>query len=120
MTNQVIQSIISDTCYIIITSILGVIGCYVKMFIAKHSDFIEHQKEVLQKQLGIEQYNQDVSIAKILVKKVQEEASSYNWDNEMKHSKAVEYISAKTGLSSEDIYDVIKGAVTKIKSGKAS
>lgn len=54
----------------------------------------------------------------MIVKKVQEEASTYNWDNEIKHSKATEYISAKTGLSSEDIYDIIKVTVSEIKAGK--
>ncbi|WP_175562184.1 hypothetical protein [Clostridium magnum] len=42
----------------------------------------------------------------------------YNWEGAIKHSKAVEKITAQTMLSSGDIFATIKSVVANINQGK--
>ncbi|NMM65509.1 hypothetical protein HBE96_23305 [Clostridium sp. P21] len=118
MTNELVKSIISDGAYIIITGLFGIISFQFKKFIAEHNDYIQKEKELVKTQIGAEQYYKNKDKAIDLILRIEEEAKAYNWDSEVKHSNAVKLISEKTGLSSEDIYDIIKSTVTKIKTGQ--
>ncbi|MFL0195296.1 hypothetical protein ACJDU8_06900 [Clostridium sp. WILCCON 0269] len=42
---------------------------------------------------------------------VEQMDKEYNWEGAVKHSKAVEKITAQIGLSSGDIFDIIKATV---------
>ncbi|WPC42982.1 hypothetical protein [Clostridium sp. JS66] len=116
--DNLIKEIISDSCYLIITTIFGIIAYQVRLFQIKHADFLKVQEESLKQQLGDEQYKKDKEIAEMLVLKVEELGKQYNWQGEEKYNKAVEFISNKTGLDSTDIYDIVKSTVTKIKIGQ--
>jgi len=116
--NDLVKQIIQDVCYIGVTTIFGVASFYFKKFIDSHKDLIEKQQEALKQQIGDAQYNKDVEIAKMMIYKVEELAKEYNWESTIKHSKATEFISAKTDLSSGDIYDIIKSTIGELNKNK--
>ncbi|RMD02725.1 hypothetical protein D9O40_05340 [Clostridium autoethanogenum] len=113
-----LTTIIPDLGYIIIATLFALISYYVKDFLKKHAGFIEEQEKALKDKIGVDQYNMDKSIATDIILRIEEEAKAFDWDSEIKHSKATELISKKTGLSAEDIYNLIKATVTKIKMGQ--
>lgn len=118
MANDVLKQIIADVCYIGFTTIAGIATYYIKKFIDSKQDLIEKQKEALKKQLGDAQYNKDVDTAKRIVMAVEQMGKEYNWEGAVKHSKAVEKITAQTGLSSGDIFDIIKSVVAEMNKDK--
>ncbi|AGY78001.1 hypothetical protein [Clostridium autoethanogenum] len=113
-----LTTIIPDLGYIVIASLFALISYYVKDFRKKHANFIEEQEKALKEKIGVDQYNMDKSIATDIILRIEEEAKGFNWDSEVKHSKATELISKKTGLDAESIYNLIKATVTKIKMGQ--
>lgn len=113
-----VTTIISDIAYIIITTLFALISFYVKQFLNKHADLLEKQEKSLENKIGVDQYNLDKSIAIDIILRVEEEAKTFDWSSEIKHSKATSLIAEKTGLSPEDIYNIIKATVTKIKLNK--
>jgi hypothetical protein len=118
MMNDVLKQIIVDVCYIGLTTIAGIATYYGKKFIDSKQNLIVQQQEALKQQLGDVQYNKDVDTAKRIVMAVEQMGKEYNWEGAVKHSKAVEKITAQTGLSSGDIFDIIKSVVAKINQGK--
>lgn len=118
MTNNFITKMITDVCAGVGTLILGIVGYYVKKFLAKHADFIKSQEELVQTQIGTEQYNKNKSIAIDLIYGVEQLAKEFDWDKELKHSKATQLISEKTGLSQDEIYNLIKSTVGKINENR--
>lgn len=113
--NDLVKQIIQDACYIGVTTIFGVASFYFKKFLDLHRSLIEKQKEALKQEIGNEQYKKDVDIAKRTILAVEQMGKEFNWESAVKHSKATEIITAKTGLSSGDIYDIIKSVCTEIK-----
>lgn len=109
-----LSQIIINVIYILLTVIAGIATYYGKKFIDSKQGLIEKQKEALKQQLGDAQYNKDVDIAKRTVLAVQEMGKEFNWEGAVKHSKATEIITQKTGLSSGDIYDIIKSVCAEI------
>ncbi|MBC2579679.1 hypothetical protein [Clostridium sp. DJ247] len=118
MMNDLLKQIIVDVCYIGVTTIAGIATYYGKKFIDSKQNFIEKQKEVLKQQLGDAQYKKDVDTAKRIVMAVEQMAREHNWEGAVKHSKAVEKITAQTGLSSGDIFDIIKSVVGELNKDK--
>lgn len=116
----ILSQIIIDIIYLLITIIGGIATYYVKKFIDSKQDLIDKQKEALKQKLGDEQYNKDLETAKMMIFKVEELAKEYNWESAVKHSKATEFISAKTSLSSGDIYDIIKATCAALKTNKCN
>lgn len=101
MTNEFIKSVIQELCSVIVTGIIGILGYYIKTFLKQHISELQYQK--------------DCAIAKRIVLKVEELANEFDWEKEVKHAKATQMISSRTGLSSDDIFDIIKSTVTEIK-----
>lgn len=118
MMNEITKQIIIDTCYIGATTIFGILSYYGKKFMDAHNGLIEKQQEALKQQLGDAQYNKDVDTAKRIVMAVEQMGKEYNWEGAVKHSKAVEKITVATGLSSGDIFDIIKSVVGELNKNK--
>lgn len=118
MMNDILKQIIVDVCYIGVTTIAGIATYYGKKFIDSKQELIEKQKEALKQQIGDAQYNKDVDTAKRIVMSVEQMGKEFNWEGAIKHSKAVEKISAVTGLSSGDILDIIKATVGELDKDK--
>jgi len=115
---DIAKEIITDVCYVGVTTIAGIATYYGKKFIDSKQGLIEKQKEALKKQIGDAQYNKDVDIAKRTILAIEQEGKEFNWEGAMKHSKATEIITQKTGLSSGDIYDIIKSVCAEINLNK--
>lgn len=109
-----IKEIIIDVCYIGVTTIAGIATYYGKKFIDSKQGLIQKQQETLKQQIGDAQYKKDIEIAQRTVFAVEQMGKEYDWEGAVKHSKATEIISQKTGLSSGDIYDIIKSVVSEI------
>ncbi len=79
--------------------------------------FIEQQETTLKAKMGQEEYNRTKQEAIEIVYKVEQLGKELAWDAVTKHAKAAEEIAAKsTGLSEEDIYNIIKTTVGMINS----
>jgi len=62
-------------------------------------NLIEKQKEVIKQSMDIELYNKDVAVVKNEVKTVEQLGKEFDWDGAIKHSKVLELIQGKTGLT---------------------
>lgn len=90
----------------------------VKKFLDSKQKLIEKQKEALQQSMGIEQYNQDVKAVKQTVMTVEQLGKENDWEGELKHSKVLEMIEGKTGLSDDEIFNIIKATVGELNANK--
>lgn len=113
-----VNQIIPQLLYIVITAIIGVISYYVKQALDAHKDYIDIQKQQIIQKIGENAYNQDLAIAKQIILAVEQMGREFNWQSEMKHSKATEMIVKKTGLSEEEIYNIIKATVGEFNNNK--
>lgn len=82
-----------------------------KKYIDSKQELIEKQKEALQQTMGIEQYNKDVSTIKQAVMTIEQLGKEYDWKGAIKHTKVLELVEGKTGLTDEEIFNIIKAAV---------
>lgn len=112
--NQVIPQLL----YIVITAIIGVISYYVKQVLDVHKAYIDVQKQHIIQKIGNDAYNQDLAIAKQIVLAVEQMGREFNWQSEMKHSRAADMITKKTGLSEDEIYNIIKATVAEFNNSK--
>lgn len=116
--------IISYILYLIITGIAGFIATQVKemkenknSFYNKELEFIAQKQDALKVKMGQDEYNHTKSVAHDIVYKVEQLGKELAWDAVTKHAKAAEEIAAKcTGLSEEDIYNIIKTTVGMMNS----
>lgn len=70
--------------------------------------------------MGQDEYNHAKEAAQDIVYKVEQLGKELAWDAVTKHSKAVEEIAAKcTGLTDEDIYNIIKTTVGMFNAKKS-
>lgn len=111
--------IISYVLYLIITAILSYGAALLKKikedknsFYNNQLAYINQKQEVLKAQIGQEEYNHAKEVAQDIVYKVEQLSKELAWDAVTKHAKAAEEIAAKcTGISEEDIYNIIKTTV---------
>lgn len=111
--------IISYVLYLIITAILSYGAALLKKikedknsFYNKQLAYINQKQDALKAQIGQEEYNHAKEVAQDIVYKVEQLGKELAWDAAEKHAKAAEEIAAKcTGLSEEDIYNIIKTTV---------
>ncbi|URZ07528.1 phage holin, LLH family [Clostridium felsineum] len=115
MKELVINQIVIPVLVAIIGTILEISRRQLKGYLNSKKELIEKQKEALKQSMGIEQYNKDVATIKQAVATVEQLGKEFNWDGALKHSKVLERIEGKVGLSDEEVYDLIKGAVTSMK-----
>ena len=85
-------------------------------FLLANKDFIDKQDKALQDTLGTQQYNTDKQIIKDAVYAAEQMGKEFNWTGELKHSKVLELIEGKTGLSDEEIFNLIKAVVLEVNS----
>lgn len=90
----------------------------VKKFMDSKQELIEKQKEALQQSMGIEQYNKDVDTVKQMVMTVEQLGKENDWKGELKHSKVFKMIEGKTGLSDDEVFNIIKATVAGLNVNK--
>jgi hypothetical protein len=83
-------------------------------------DLINKQKEALKQTMGIELYNKDVAIIKSAVKTVEQLGKENDWKGTLKQTKVLDMIEGKTGLTEDEIYNIIKGAVLEVNNIKST
>lgn len=120
MKELLLNKVIPDILYAMVTIFIGIITYYAKRFLLKHQDFLELQRQQLIQKIGIDKYNQDVAIIQNAVKSVEQLGKEFNWVGELKHSKVLELIEGKTGLTDEEIYNIIKATVAEFNLNKKS
>lgn len=87
-------------------------------FYSKQIEFIGQQQEALKTKLGQDEYDHAKKQAEDIIYKVEQLGKELAWDAVTKHSKATEWISQETGLSDEQIFDIIKATVGYINAGQ--
>ncbi|AGK98019.1 hypothetical protein [Clostridium pasteurianum] len=118
LSQTVINEIIIPIIGAGVVTVLEIGRRQLKNFLDAHKELIEKQKEALEKTIGTEQYNKDVAVVKNTVKAVEQLGKEFNWEGAIKHSKVLELIKGKTGLSDDEIFNIIKGAVLEVNSLK--
>jgi hypothetical protein len=118
MRDLLLNKIVPDLLYTIVTIILGIITYYVKKFWIEHKSFLELQRQQLIQKIGIDKYNQDVAAVKEAVKAVEQLGKEFDWEGTIKHSKVLEIIEGKTGLTSDEVYNIIKATVLEVNKPK--
>lgn len=117
---NIINQIVLPIAGIAVTAAGGFVSYYAKKFYTKHEASIEATEKNLQVKLGIETYNKDVSVVKQAVYSVEQQAMEFDWAGELKHSKVLEKITGKTGLTEDEVYDLIKAFVLEVNSLNSS
>lgn len=120
MKEILISQVLTPIIGAIISTLLGIALYYVKQFYNKHKDFLELQRQQLIQKIGIDKYNKDVAVVKNAVKAVEQLGKENDWAGTLKHTKVLEIIKGKTGLTDEEIYNIIKAAVLEVNSLKNS
>lgn len=113
LKQMLLNQFIPEVLGFFLTIIAGVITYYIKKFFNEHKSLIEYQKQQLIQKIGIDKYNHDIDVAKGLILSVEGMGKDFNWEGTIKHSKATELISQKTGLSDDEIYNVIKATIAE-------
>ena len=111
--------VISYVIYLLITGVLSYAAALLKKmkddknsFYNKQLEFIAQQQDALKAKLGDEEYNRTKQEVQDIIFKVEQLGKELAWDAVTKHAKAAEEIASKyTGLSDEDIYNIIKTTV---------
>lgn len=99
-------------------TILEIARRQIKAFLDSKQELIQKQQESLKQSMGVELYNKDKQFVQDMVKTVEQMGKEMNWDGALKHSKVLEFIAGKTGLSDTEIYNIIKGAVLEVNKYK--
>lgn len=118
MRDLLLNKIIPDLLYTIVTILIGLVTYYFKKFLAEHKNFLDVQRQQLIQKIGIDKYNQDVAAVKEAVKTVEQLGKEFDWESTIKHSKVLELIEGKTGLTSDEIYNIIKATVLEVNKPK--
>lgn len=118
MKEQLINQIVVPILVAVIGSILEVARRQVKTYLDSKQTLIEKQKQALEQSMGIEQYNKDVDTVKLAVNAVEQLARGTDWEGIVKHSKVLEMIEGKIGLSEEEIFNIIKATVNGFNKDK--
>ncbi|MBV4424936.1 hypothetical protein [Clostridium tyrobutyricum] len=101
-------------------TILEIARRQIKAFLDSKQKLIQKQQESLKQSMGVELYNKDKQFVQDMVKTVEQMGKEMNWDGALKHSKVLEFIAGKTGLSDTEIYNIIKGAVLEVNKYKSN
>lgn len=114
MDTTVINNIIIPIVGAGIGTILEIGRRQLKAYLSSKQELIEKQKEAVKQSMGIELYNKDKQVVQDAVKTVEQIGREVNWDGDLKHSKVLELIKDKTGLSDTEIYNIIKATVLEV------
>lgn len=119
MKEQIIIQIIIPVLGAIICTILEIGRREIKAYLNSKQGLIEKGNKALEQSMGIEQYNKDVATVKQAVQAAEQMGKEFNWTGEMKNSKVLKLIEGKTGLTDEEIYNIIKACVLQVNSLKS-
>lgn len=119
--------VISYLIYLFITGILSYGASLLKKikddknsFYNKQAEYINQQQEALKAKIGKEEYSHVKVVARDIVLKIEQLGKELAWDAVTKHAKAAEEIATKcTGLSDEDIYNIIKTTIGMLNQRKS-
>lgn len=120
MKEILISQVLTPIIEVIISTILGIALYYVRKFYNKHKDFLELQRQQLIQKINIDKYNKDIAVVKNAVNAVEQLGKENKWKGTIKHAKVLEIIKDKTGLTDEQIFNVIKGAVLEVNCLKST
>lgn len=116
--NEIMVQVLPQLLFMIITTLLTFITLIAKKWWIANQSLIEAQRQHVIQKIGIDKYNQDVEMAKTIIKSIEEQARSIDWTSEIKHAKATEIISGITSLSSDQIFNIIKATVDELNASK--
>lgn len=114
MDTTLISSIVIPVVGAVIGTILEIARRQLKTYLNSKQGLIDKQKEAVKQSMGIEMYNKDKQIVQDTVKTVEQLGKELDWDGTLKHSKVLELIKDKTGLSDTEIYNIIKATVLEV------
>ena len=120
MNTVILNSVVTPILVAIIGTIIEIARRQLKTFLDSKQELIAKQKEALVQTIGIDKYNSDVATVTQAVKTVEQLGKEFNWEGELKHSKVLDLIKGKTGLTDEDIYNTIKAVVLDISQNKST
>lgn len=120
LSQTVINEIIIPIIGAGVVTVLEIGRRQLKAFLDSKQDLINKQKEALKQTIGIEQYNKDVTVVKNAVKTVEQLGREFNWEGTLKHTKVLELIKNKTGLTDEEIFNIIKATVLEVNNMKST
>lgn len=86
-------------------------------FYNKQNEYWDKKAQLLEQQVGEANYQKARQAVIDCVYRVEEIGKEALWDGLTKHSKVTEWASQNTGLSEEQIFDLIKTTVGMINSG---
>ncbi|MDT8717749.1 hypothetical protein IAI10_13855 [Clostridium sp. 19966] len=118
MKDIIINQIIIPVAAAAIGTILELARRQLKKYLDSKQELIEKQKEALQQSIGIDQYNKDKAVVQDAVKTVEQLGKEFDWQGTLKHSKVLEMIEGKTGLTDDEIFNIIKAAVLEVNNIK--
>lgn len=113
MLKDIIIQLLPQVLTIVLTAIVGFIATIFRNWCNANKALIETEKQQLIQLIGVDNYNKEVNLAKTAIQSVEEQARNFNWDSTIKHAKATEAISNATGLTDEEIYNIIKATVNE-------
>ncbi len=114
MNTEIVNSIVIPIIGAAIGTIIEIGRRQIKSYMDSKQKLIEKQKEAVKQSMGIELYNKDVKVVQDTVKTVEQIGKEFDWDGALKHSKVLELIAGKTGLSDTEIYNIIKATVLEV------
>ncbi len=114
MSELIINQIVIPVVGVVISMLLGFIAYFFRQLYINHKSMIELQKQALIQKIGIDKYNHDVTVIKGAVATAEQLGKEFDWEGTLKHTKVLELIEGKTGLSDEEIFNTIKAAVAEI------
>lgn len=120
MKELLIEQVLTPIIGCIISTLLGIALYYFRQFYNKHKDFLELQRQQLMQKIGIDKYNADIAIVKNAVNAVEQLGKENDWSGTLKHAKALEIIKDRTGLTDDQIYNIIKAAVLEVNCLKST
>lgn len=115
---RIVSDIISNVCYIAVTTIGGLISYHVKKYLESKKSAIEKQEQLLMEQLGQAQYNRNKELAIQCIYAVEQMGKEFNWEGAIKHSQATKMITDKTNLTEDEIFSIIKSVVGEMNKNK--
>ncbi|MFL0197407.1 hypothetical protein ACJDU8_17830 [Clostridium sp. WILCCON 0269] len=114
MNQIVINNILVPIIGAVIGTVIEIGRRQIKSYLDSKQELIQKQKEAVIQSIGIDRYNKDKQIIQDAVKTVEQLGKEFNWEGAVKHSKVLELIKGRTGLSDDYIYNIIKGTVLEV------
>ncbi len=118
MSETLITSILTPILVAVIGTIIEIARRQLNVYLDSKQQLIKKQKEALVQSMGIERYNSDVAIVKQAVQTAEQLGKEFNWEGTLKHSKVLELIEGRTGLTDEQIFNIIKATVLAVNQAK--